>query len=127
MSTGHNPKKNTKTRSEKRYRECLAHCRLLVDEKNEIKMRAGDLRISVSQYLRDMALGTQHRPPRKRLPTVTEKLLAQTIGQLGRVGNNLNQLTHLSHIEGQVADSLKLSATLTELRAVLSSLVEVIE
>ena len=119
------PKK--KSGSETRRLTQLVHCRLLPDEKITVKTRASALGISVSQYVRETALGALHRPPRRRLPTVAEKSLAQVIGQLGRVGNNLNQLTHLSHIEGQVAEGLKLSATLTELRAVLASLVEVIE
>jgi len=120
-------KVSKKSGSKTRQRSHCLHCRLLPDEKTTIVTRASERGISASQYLREAALGTPHRPPKRRIPTVAEKLLAQVIGQLGRVGNNLNQLTHLSHIEGHVADSLKLSATLSELRAVLSSLVEVIE
>ena len=110
-----------------RQRKHCLHCRLLPDEKTTISTRAAQLGISVSQYLRQAALGAPHRPPKKRLPTFAEKSLAQVLGQLGRVGNNLNQLTQISHIAGQVPDSIRLNALLRELKAVMFSVVEVLE
>ena len=120
-------KLSKKSGSEMRQRKHCLHCRLLPDEKATINTRASELGISASRYLREAALGMPHRPPKRRLPTFAEKSLAQVLGQLGRVGNNLNQLTQISHIAGQVPDSLRLNALLHELRAVMSSVVEVLE
>lgn len=116
-----------KKNSVKRQRNLVLRVRVLPSESDEIRKRAAALGVSLSEVLRGGVLDAPYRPSRRRIPTVAEKLLAQVIGQLGRVGTNLKDLAHISRIDGQVANTLKLSATLTELRAVLSSLIEVIE
>lgn len=121
------PKSAPKKHSENRQRNSTIHCRVLPEEKKKIEIRAFNSGISISQLLRDAALKLPSRPPRKRPPALADKRFAQLIGQLGKVGNNLNQLTRLSHLEGKVTDHSDLNTTLLDLRVLIACLVEVIE
>ena len=113
--------------SERRRRKASIHCRVLPDEKLKIESFAFIAGLSVSQLLRDAALGLPSRLPRKRPPGIADKQFAQLIGQLGKVGNNLNQLTRLSHLEGKISDHLALNITLDDLRVLMACLIEVVE
>lgn len=60
-------------------------------QKDELIRRATKSGLSISGYIKLTAL---NQSPRKlRQPTIDRKLLAQVLAHLGRVGNNLNQLS----------------------------------
>ncbi|MCU7846937.1 MAG: plasmid mobilization relaxosome protein MobC [Candidatus Thiodiazotropha sp. (ex Lucinoma kastoroae)] len=65
--------------------------RLSVDERSEIERRSRAAGLSIAGYFKSAALN--RRPRKFRHPQVDRKELARLLGQLGRVGNNLNQLS----------------------------------
>ena len=65
--------------------------RLTAHEKKDLEKRSIDSGLTQSDYFRIQCLGK--KPLRKRRsPSVNAKLLYQTLGQLGKVGNNINQI-----------------------------------
>ena len=89
--------------------------RLSREERAEIEKRAEAAGLSLGGYCKSVILGS---PPRRfRRPQVDRVELARLLGELGRVGNNLNQLTRLAHSEGAIQ--------ITELKEALIDLAEV--
>ena len=72
-----------------------------------IVARARECREPPARYVREVSLGYSPRARRHRI----EDLL---IVQLGRIGNNLNQLARLAHSTGQVPARKQLHSTLEE-------------
>jgi hypothetical protein len=83
--------------------------------REELKDHAHLARISLSELVRRRVLGLPE--PRAAVPTVN----SQVYSELGRVGNNLNQLTKLSHESGQLAPAQvqTLGLALSQLKALL--------
>lgn len=55
--------------------------------------------LSIAGYIKFTALD---QPPRKlRQPPVDRVAITQLLGQLGRVGSNINQLTKMGHVQGE--------------------------
>lgn len=78
----------------------------------ELKDHAHAARISASELVRRRVLGLP--APRAAVPQVNSQIYAD----LGRVGNNLNQLTKLAHESGQPQHQ-PLARALAELKALL--------
>lgn len=70
-------------------RSVTAVTRLTPAEGDRLSAQAGDAGLTVSSYLRSIFLGV--------VPRVRRPLARQAIAALNRIGNNLNQLTRLSH------------------------------
>lgn len=86
--------------------------RCIPAERAELRDHAHLARISVSELARRRVLGLP--PPKAAVPQVN----AQVHADLGRVGNNLNQLTKLAHESGQ-PQLQPLARALAELKALL--------
>ena len=55
--------------------------------------------LSIAGYIKFTVLD---QPPRKlRQPTIDRVAIAQLLGQLGRVGSNINQIAKIGHIQGE--------------------------
>jgi len=93
---------NAKARSECRQRQHILRCRVNSEEKALIEEYAQNRGITVSSLLRLAALGCPCEAKGKRLPTHEQKLLSQLIGQLGKVGSNINQIARSANTYGQV-------------------------
>ncbi len=74
--------------------------RLSDDERAEIVRRSHAAGLSIAGYFKSVALN--QRPRKFRHPQVDRAELARLLGQLGRVGNNLNQLARTLNTEGSV-------------------------
>ena len=75
--------------------------RLSVDQRIELVRRAEAAELSLGAYWKSAVFNLP--PPRKsRRPSVDRVELAKLLGTLGRVGNNINQLTRILHAEGSV-------------------------
>ena len=75
--------------------------RLSVDERAELVRRAEAAELSLGAYWKSAVFNLP--PPRKsRRPSVDRMELAKLLGQLGRVGNNINQLARTLNAEGSV-------------------------
>lgn len=89
--------------------------RLTPAERDELKDHAHLARISVSALVRHRVLGLP--APKAAVPTIN----SQVYTELGRVGNNLNQLTKLAHESGKLgpAQVQPLARVLAELKILL--------
>ena len=94
--------------------------RLSVDERRELVRRAEAAGLSIGGYWKSAVFNLP--PPRKsRRPSVDRIELAKLLGQLGRVGNNINQLTRTLNAEGSVEIPELVTALkeLTDMRAAI--------
>lgn len=84
--------------------------------------RAEAAGLSRSAYIRTAVLGHPgvRAVPR---PPVEKKLLSLAVGQLGRVGNNLNQLAHRANTGLPVSDAA-IEPVLDEVREVLAAIMK---
>ena len=83
--------------SEKRQRAEQHRIRLTAAERVELNRRAAEAGMSVAAYVRHQALDTSG-PRSARRFTLDEILIRQLIGEISRIGNNLNQLTRLANM-----------------------------
>ena len=89
--------------------------RLTPTDWNTLAKRADQCGIAVSTFVRQAALGFAPKPKRRRL----EK---QAIYQLGRIGNNLNQLTRTANANRRVELSQRLQDVLQQVVAAIGRL-----
>ena len=90
----------------------------------ELEAKASKLNLTVPSYLRKVGLDAPKTAARSA-PNVDRKLFSEAIGQLGKIGNNVNQIArHLN--EGSNA-SLNINSLTKQLRAVLDELLDAVE
>jgi hypothetical protein len=80
-----------RTSGEMRQRRAFVPVRYSDDEKAEIHRRAERAGISASDYVRMQVLGMP-MPRAQRRPSTEQKELARILGQLGKLGSNINQI-----------------------------------
>lgn len=85
------PENAKKPRSETRQKTSVIGVRVSPEERHEIDKAAEEAGLTVGSFLRSIALKKARTMPRKR-PALDVLLLGQILGQLGKVGNNLNQI-----------------------------------
>ena len=83
-------------------------------ELDELASRAGLTRAS---FQRVQTLTTAPKTRSTRRAPIERELLAKTLGQLGKVGSNINQIAHAANIGD--AERFDLKAALTELRGLV--------
>lgn len=81
--------------------------------------------ISVSSLLRLAALGCPCEAKGKRLPTYDQKLLSQLIGQLGKIGSNINQIARSANANGHI-EAQALQQNLSHLKISLNFLMRLL-
>ncbi|WP_130471933.1 plasmid mobilization protein [Candidatus Magnetaquicoccus inordinatus] len=90
--------KATKHSSQKRQRQGLAKCFVNAAEKAEIEEKAARAGLSVSGYLRALVFGKDAPQPRgARRPAVEKELLVRLLGEIGKIGSNVNQIAHVAN------------------------------
>lgn len=103
-----------KPKSEKRRRTTQILVRVTPDEYAAIDDSAAADRLSPAAYLRAAGLGGGD---------FVRRDAAQIVGALGRVGNNLNQLTVHAH-RGRLPAAQELDAVITDLRGVIEQIAD---
>lgn len=96
--------------TEKRRRGDTITVRVTPDERaliDDLSMQKG---LSVGAFMRAAALGDPGVRARRRIP-VDAKLLRRLLGEVGRAGNNLNQIARRLNADGE-ADAAELQAAL---------------
>jgi hypothetical protein len=78
--------------SEKRVRTRIMPVRLSDDERAAVEEKAEKAGLALSSYARQALLGAA-TPRQVRRPPVERKELARLLGEVGKIGSNLNQLT----------------------------------
>jgi uncharacterized protein (DUF1778 family) len=108
--------------SEKRVRTAHLTIRLAPEERAAIDDAAARAGLTSGSYARQVVLGAP--PPRQvRRPPVEKKELASLLGQLGRVGSNLNQIARAANSEEQI-DVIDLAADLKGLALVRDAILK---
>lgn len=111
--------KPKRRKSEKRQRGVVKGIRFLEDEFNAAAANASAAGMSFGAYVRAAATGNAGPRAQRRLP-VDAQLLRETLGQIGRVGNNVNQLAY----QANAHDQLPMEAELRAMRAMLDRLAD---
>ena len=83
--------------SENRARSTHLTIRLTADERAAIDQAAEDAGLTAGSYARDRLLGGS-APRQVRRPPADRKELARILGELGKIGSNLNQLAHSANV-----------------------------
>ena len=76
--------------------------------------RAG---LPVGAYIRRLVLGAPG-PRARRRPRADQEALARLLGELGRIGSNVNQLARVANTNGSTPAEQRLAAILAELATV---------
>lgn len=101
--------------TERRQRSAApARMRLTAAERAQLEERAERAGLTVGAYMRHQCLG-EAGPRAVRRPPVERKALAQLLGQLGKVGGNVNQIARALNSDRQIMHDIP--ATLAEIRA----------
>ena len=87
-------------------------------ELDEAASRAGLTRAS---FQRVQSLAKPKTRSTRRAP-IERELMARVLGQLGKIGSNLNQLAHAAHLDN--AQTGEVMATVAELRGLLPPIME---
>ncbi len=108
--------------SERRARGRHLTIRLSVGERAKIDTDAERAGLMSGSYARRVLLGAE--PPRQmRRPAVERTLLARLLGELGRVGSNLNQLAREVN-RGDSVDRIGLAEDLRDLRRLRDAILQ---
>jgi len=100
------PRKKNRSGSEKRRRHPRVYSRVTAAERQQIEDAAAAQGLSVSAYLRAIALGErqQTRSVRRRLPE--REALEELKGKAGRIGGNIYQILRRLNVSGIYAPEL---------------------
>lgn len=101
--------------SDRRQRSPLV-VQLAPEERAQVAAAAQALGLSLSGYARQTLLGQPTPRTQKAAPPADVQALARLLGQLGKVGGNLNQLARTVN-QGQSVPADELGAALAEVRA----------
>lgn len=88
---------------------------LTPEERAKVAAAASASGLSLSGYARETLLGEPTPRTQRAAPLPEVQALAILLGQLGKIGANLNQLAKLGN-QGQPVPTLELSATLAAVR-----------
>jgi len=89
--------------SEKRQRNRRSTQRYSDDEFNRIAAKADNAGLGFAAYLRASALDGDAGPRAQRRPPADHKALRKILGEIGRIGNNINQIARAIN-SGDAAD-----------------------
>lgn len=111
----------------RRRRTSALRIRVTPDERRAIDAAAERVRLGPCSYARVVVLEAvgqvPTKPPRRqRKSTEHERSLALVLGQIGKLGNNLNQLARWANCGGRV-DKQSIDAARDELRLLRKSIV----
>jgi hypothetical protein len=83
--------------SEKRARAAHLTIRLSDDERAQIDAAASRAELASGSYARNVLLGAP-TPRQVRRPAVERGELARILGELGKIGSNINQIAHAANL-----------------------------
>jgi hypothetical protein len=111
-----------RTGSETRKRRSIIGFRASDEERAEIEANAADAGFTVGSYLRNLAI-SRPRTRAVRRAGGDAALLSRTLGQLGKIGSNINQLAKKANSDGVYAPP-ELDHALAELRAAAKAILQ---
>jgi hypothetical protein len=105
-------------------RNRIVRIRVSDAELSALKTLAAARGLSLSDLLRRAALGT--RMPARRFDHADAAILVRMLGELGRIGGNVNQLTRRANAGKLVGHDADLAATLAGIDALRARVREII-
>jgi Bacterial mobilisation protein (MobC) len=96
-------------RRDKRQRNNVLQTRANDEERDAIKARADRVGLTVGTFLRQLALGLPLPARAVRHTRIEIETLVRVLGELGKIGSNLNQLTKYANM-GRVLERSVLAA-----------------
>ena len=97
------PPAQKKKKSETRKKVEFVGVRLTPNEMALCKARAEEAGLTVASYFRDIVLGDEAETQGRKVPSLDQTLISQLLGQIGKVGSNLNQIAKRLNEGGSVA------------------------
>ena len=85
--------------SDKRQRNKRSYIRWTSDEFNEAAARADKSGLGLAAFLRAAVLDGDAGPRAQRRPPADHKVLRRLLGEVGRIGNNINQIARALNSE----------------------------
>jgi hypothetical protein len=105
--------KPARKKSEKRQRQKQVKIRLLENEFNAVAAKAAQSGMSFGAYVRAAAVGEAGPRAQRRLP-VDAQLVRLGLAQLGKYGNNMNQIAYQLNAHGETGLEADFRAALHE-------------
>jgi hypothetical protein len=102
---------------------CFVGVRCTADEHAALTAAAAQAGLSVGAYLRATALGSPS-PRAVRRPPVEKVMLARWLGELGKVGSNVNQLARIANTSGDMPEPDTLADIAADVRAMRDALMK---
>jgi hypothetical protein len=87
-------------------------------------LAAADAGTNVGDYLRTLADGGSPSPRAVRRPPIERQALAQLLGELGKVGSNVNQLARIANTSGDMPEPDALADIASDVRAMRAALMK---
>jgi hypothetical protein len=88
---------NPRSGSDSRQRSIVLTARFNEEEARTVRQMAERSGLSVSALIRHALLNVPP-PRRRRRPAVDQVAVAKLLGELGKIGSNINQLAHYAHL-----------------------------
>ena len=112
--------------SEERQKSKIVGVRLSEVEYAEAKEKAERQNVSLPTYFREAVLSKVETKGRPAPRSFDVKLLSMTIGALGKIGNNLNQIAHRLN-EGGGVGLERLASVFEQLEITMKEIVKVLK
>ena len=108
--------------TEKRQRTRLKAIRLTPDELAAIEVAAERAGMTVGAYMRSVVLAAPV-PRQSRRPPVERRALAQLLGQIGKLGSNVNQLAKYGNL-GRLIEDRHLAEAAADIAALRAAVMD---
>lgn len=95
--------------TETRKKSYVVSSRYDADEYVELDEAASRAGLTRASYQRVQSLMTPPKTRSTRRAPIERELLGKTLGQLGKIGSNLNQLAHDAHLDREVNAEVKVA------------------
>ena len=116
-------KKPAPWRGRRRSHDVKGKCmtvRVTVKDRSKIADAAGKAGLTVGEFVRTATLG--RKPPRAvKLPLIDRQQLVRLLGELGKVGSNVNQIAKAFNSVSAVPEAQALTAMRADLAAMRSA------
>ncbi len=109
--------------SETRQRNATLSLRLTDDEAAQVSAAADRAGLTVGSYVRTLALGSPGLRAARR-PVVDRQQLTQVLGEIGRLGSNVNQLAKAFNTDASTPEAMELAEAQAHIQAMRAAVME---
>ena len=113
--------KKTRSGSQKRQKLHMVTTGYSAEELAELDEAASRAGLTRASFQRVQTLAKPKTRSTRRAP-VDRELLARTLGQLGKIGSNLNQIAHAAHLD--INERAELGAVIVQIKATAAIVME---